>query len=54
MELLRKKEVKEELQNIKSEGMLNIQLLVVRLSLHTSTSSGCAEGKVYNEKIQFT
>ncbi len=32
--------------------MLNIQLLVVWSSLHSS-SSKCAKRKVYNEKIQF-
>jgi hypothetical protein len=33
--------------------MLNIQPLVVRLSPYSSSSSECAEGKVYKEKIQF-
>ncbi len=34
-------------------GMLNIQLLVVRLLLHSSSSLECVERKAYNEKIQF-
>jgi hypothetical protein len=33
--------------------VLNIQLLVVWSSLHSSSSSECAKRKVYNEKIQF-
>ncbi len=33
--------------------MLNIQSLVVRSSLHSSSSSKCVEGKAYDEKIQF-
>jgi hypothetical protein len=33
--------------------MLNIQLLVVRLLLHSSSSLECAEGKMYNVKIYF-
>jgi hypothetical protein len=31
--------------------LLNTQLLVVRLLPHSSSSSDCAKGKVYNEKI---
>jgi len=42
---------KKELQKGKHEGMLNIQLLVIKLSPHSSSSSKCAQGKVYNEKI---
>ncbi len=53
MELLRKIEVNEELKKVEKEGMLNIQPLVVRLPLHSSSSSKCVEGKVYKEKIQF-
>jgi hypothetical protein len=49
---LRKKEVKEELRRVEIEGVLNIQPLVVRSPLHFSTSSECAKGKAYNEKIQ--
>ncbi len=33
--------------------MLNIQSLVVRSPPHSSLSSKCAEGKLYNEKMQF-
>jgi hypothetical protein len=33
--------------------MLNIQSLVVRLSPHSASSLKCAEGKVYNENMQF-
>jgi hypothetical protein len=53
VELLRKIEVNEELKKVEKEGMLNIQPLVVRLPLHSSSSSKCVEGKVYKEKIQF-
>jgi hypothetical protein len=41
------------LRRTKHEGMLNIQPLVVRLLLHSSSYLECAEGKAYNEKIQF-
>jgi hypothetical protein len=50
---LRRIEVKEELTREKCEGMLNIQLLVIRSPSHSSSSSECVEGKAYNEKIQF-
>ncbi len=53
MELLRRTEVKEELKRAK-RGVLNIQSLAIRSSSHSSSSSECAEGKVYNEKIHFT
>jgi hypothetical protein len=33
--------------------MLNIQMLVIRSSPHSSSSSKCVEGNAYNEKIQF-
>jgi hypothetical protein len=33
--------------------MLNIQLLVIRSPLHSSSSSECAKGKTYNVKIYF-
>ncbi len=48
---MKKTEVKKELRRVK-KIMLNIQLLAVRSSLHSS-SLDCAEGKVYNVKIQF-
>jgi hypothetical protein len=48
---LRRTEVKKELKKTK-KGVLNIQLLVVKLPPRSS-SSECAEGKVYNENIQF-
>jgi hypothetical protein len=51
--LSRKKKAQEELQRVEREGVLNIQLLAIRSSLHSSSSSKCVEGKTYNEKIQF-
>jgi hypothetical protein len=53
VELLKRIELKEELRRVKHEGMLNIQLLTIRSLPHSSSSSECAERKVYNEKIQF-
>jgi hypothetical protein len=50
--LLKRIKVEEELRKVEREGMLNIQPLVVRL-LHLSSSLECAEGKTYNEKMQF-
>jgi hypothetical protein len=50
---LRKTEVEEELRKVAKKGVLNIQPLDVMLSLHSSSSSKCVEGKVYNEKLQF-
>jgi hypothetical protein len=52
MKLLRRIEVEEELRIIK-KGVLNIQLLVIRLLPHSSSFSECAKGKAYNEKIYF-
>jgi len=49
--LLTRIKVEEELRIIEHEGVLNIQLLVVRSLLHSSSSSKCAEAKAYNEKI---
>ncbi len=46
MELLNKMEVEEELKRTKSEGVLNIQLLVVRSQLHSSSFSECVERKM--------
>jgi hypothetical protein len=54
MELLRKTKVEKEFRKVECEGMLNIQPLVIKLSLHSSSSLECIEGKAYNEKIQFT
>jgi hypothetical protein len=51
VELLRKKEAKEELKRVKFEGLLNIQSLVVRSLPHSSSFSECVEGKTYNEKM---
>ncbi len=51
--MLKKIEVEEELRRAMREGMLNIQLLAIRSLPHSSSSSECAEGKAYNEKIQF-
>jgi hypothetical protein len=44
-------EAKEELKRAEHENVLNIQLLVVRSSPHSSSSSECVERKAYNEKI---
>ncbi len=49
--LLRKKEAKDELKRTQHTKMLNIQLLVVRSSLHSPSFSKCEESKVYNEKM---
>jgi hypothetical protein len=37
----------------KKKGVLNIQLLAIRSPPHSSSSSECEEGKMYNEKMQF-
>jgi hypothetical protein len=50
--LLTKKEAKKKLKKVEREGVLNIQLLVVKSLLHSSSSPKCAERKAYNEKIQ--
>jgi hypothetical protein len=34
--------------------VLNIKLLAIRSSPHSSSSSECEEGKTYNEKMQFS
>jgi len=51
--LLKRIEAEEELRRVEHEGMLNIQLLVVRSSLDSTSSLECAEGKMYNENMQF-
>ncbi len=53
MELLRKNKIEEELRRTKREGMLHIQPLAIKLSLHSSSSLECAKRKAYNEKMQF-
>jgi hypothetical protein len=53
VKLLKRIKVKEELRRAKKEGMLNIQLLPIRLSSHSSSSSECVKGKAYNVKILF-
>jgi hypothetical protein len=53
VELLKRTKVEEELKITKKEGVLNIQQLVVRSLLHSSSFSECAKEKAYNEKIQF-
>ncbi len=53
MKLLRKKKAKKELKKVEGEGVLNIQPLVVRSLLHSSSSLKCAEKKAYNENVQF-
>ncbi len=50
---MRGTKAKEELKKIEREGVLNIQSLVVRSSSNSSSSSECAKGKMYNEKMQF-
>jgi hypothetical protein len=50
---LKRSEVEKELRRAK-RGVLNIQPLVVKLLLHSSSSSKCVKRKVYNEKIYFT
>jgi hypothetical protein len=47
---LKTTKVKKELKKTQT-GVLNIQPLVIKLSLHLSSSSKRAEGKAYNEKI---
>ncbi len=49
VELLRRIEVQKELKRVE-RGVLYIQSLVIRSLLHSS-SSKCAKGKGYNEKI---
>jgi hypothetical protein len=46
-------EIEEELNRVMRKDMLNIQPLAIRSLLHSSSSSKCAERKVYNETIQF-
>ncbi len=53
MELLKRTKVEKELKIAKREGLLNIQSLTLRLSLHSSSTSKCVKGKAYNKKIQF-
>jgi predicted nuclease with TOPRIM domain len=52
VELLIKKEIEEELRKSEHDGVLNIQLLVVKSLSHPPSSLEC-EGKMYNEKMQF-
>ncbi len=51
VELLIKKEIEEELRKAE-HGVLNVQLLVVKLLSHPPSSLEC-ESKMYNEKMQF-
>lgn len=46
-------EAKEELRGVEYVGVLNMQLLVVKLLPHSPSSLKCKEGKTYNEKMQF-
>jgi hypothetical protein len=39
------------LKIVKKEGVLNIEVLALRLPLHSSSLLECVKGKVYNEKI---
>ncbi len=41
------------MRRVEREGVLNIYLLAIRLSLHSSSSLECAKGKAYKEKILF-
>ncbi len=41
------------MRRAKCEGVLNIQPLVIRSSLHSSSSLEYVKMKVYNEKMQF-
>jgi hypothetical protein len=50
VELLRRTKAEEELRRVE-KGILNIQLLAIRSSRHSSSSSECAKGKAYNDKI---
>jgi hypothetical protein len=51
--IVEKNIIKEELKITNCEGVLNIQLLVVRSPSHSSSSLECVEGKAYNKNIQF-
>jgi hypothetical protein len=51
--IVKKNRIEEELIRPERKKMLNIQLLVIRSLPYASSSSECAKGKVYNEKIQF-
>jgi hypothetical protein len=42
---------KNKSKRVEREGVLNIQLLVVKSLLHSSSSLECIEGKIYNEKM---
>jgi hypothetical protein len=51
--LLKRIKAEEELRRVEHEGMLNIQLLVIRSLLHSTSSLECVEGKTYNENMKF-
>ncbi len=51
--MLKRTKVEEELRGIVRKGVLNIQPLDVKSSLHSSSFSKCVKGKAYSEKIQF-
>ncbi len=48
--LLRITKVEKKLRRVERR-VLNIQPLAIRVPLHSSSSSKCAEGNVYNEMI---
>jgi hypothetical protein len=50
--LLKITKVENELKK-EERKVLNIELLAIRSLSHSSSSSKCAKGKAYNEKIQF-
>jgi hypothetical protein len=49
--LWKRTKIEEELRRVEREEVLNIQPLIVRSLPHSSSSSECAKGKAYNEKI---
>ncbi len=51
--MLKRIELKEQLRREEKEGVLNIQLLAIRLLPHSSSSLECAKGKAYKENIYF-
>jgi hypothetical protein len=48
---LKRTNVEKELRRAERKGVLNFQPLAIRSLLHSSSSSKCANGKAYNEKI---
>jgi hypothetical protein len=44
-------QVEEELRRAEREGMLNFQMLAIKLLLHSSSFLERLEGKAYNENL---